>query len=228
VLAAPRKFSRRPRSHFRIFDAQALRRRGVVDLRGDFTLDALSPDGSQLYLIETRSRGGTRYAVRAYDVAGRRLLPDPIVDPAEADEPMRGSPISRAMSPDGRWAYTLYDGADGPHPFIHALDTERGRAKCIDLDDLARDASYGMVLRVRRDGGIHVRPIDGGASVLTVDPRSFAVREPRDAPPPAPAAAASEGGGPGWLWPAAGVVVLALLAALAVRAGGAPASRHST
>jgi hypothetical protein len=228
VLAAPREFSRRPRSHFTIFDAPALRRRAVVDLRGDFTLDALSPDGSRLYLIESQSRDGTRYAVRAYDVAARRLLPDPIVDPAEADEPMRGIPISRAMSPGGRWAYTLYDGGGGPHPFIHALDTERGRAKCIDLDDLDRDASYGMVLRVGRDGRIDVRPIDGVASALTVDPRSFAVREPRDAPAPAPApAAASEGGAPGWLWPAAGVVVLALLAALAVRAGGTPASRRS-
>jgi hypothetical protein len=222
VLAAPRDLSAHPRSRFTILDAPTLRGRTRVSLRGDFTLDAISPDGNRLYLIESQSRDGTRYAVRAYDVAERRLLPEPIVDPAEADEPMRGSPVSRAMSPDGRWAYTLYDGARGAHPFIHALDTQRGRAKCIDLDDLSQQDAYPMVLRVGRDGVVHVRPAGGGASVLTVDPRSFAVREPRDPAPPAAAAAS----GHGWVAPAVGAAILALLAALAMRVG-APALRRT-
>ena len=42
-------------------------------------------------------------------------LPEPIIDPPELDEAMRGMPITRAASPDGRFAYTLYDGA-GEHP----------------------------------------------------------------------------------------------------------------
>ena len=46
---------------------------------------------------------------------------------------MRGQPLTRATSPDGRWAYTLYDGA-GKEPFIHALDTSTRSARCIDLD----------------------------------------------------------------------------------------------
>jgi hypothetical protein len=224
VLAAPRDFSAHPRSRFTILDASRLRSRTSVSLRGDFTLDAISPDGNRLYLVESQSRDGTRYAVRAYDVAAGRLLPDPIVDPAEAEEPMRGNPVSRAMSLDGRWAYTLYDGAGGPHAFIHALDTQRGRAKCIDLDDLSQEDTYPMVLRVGHDGVVHVRPAGGGASVLTVDPRSFAVREPRDPAPPPPTAAT--GGGHGWFAPAVGVALLVLLAAFAVRAG-APALRRT-
>lgn len=112
-----------------------------VDLPGDFSFDAISPDGSTLYLIQRYlppSIGPnyiTNYRVRALDVASGRLLPRPIVDPEEPDERMQGLPITRAASPDGHWAYTLYDG-DGHEPFIHALDTVGRRAVCIDLPQL--------------------------------------------------------------------------------------------
>ena len=53
------------------------------------------------------------------------------------------------MSPDGRWAYTLYDG-NGKTPFIHALDTSRSTARCIDLDALAGNKYLsGMRLAMR-------------------------------------------------------------------------------
>ena len=45
---------------------------------------------------------------------------------------MAGYPMTREVSADGRWHYTLYNGTEG-HPFIHALDTTGPRAKCIDL-----------------------------------------------------------------------------------------------
>ena len=48
---------------------------------------------------------------------------------------MAGQPVAREMSPDGRWAYTLYGG--GEETFIHALDTEGETAVCIDLEDIA-------------------------------------------------------------------------------------------
>jgi len=73
---------------------------------------ALSPDGATLYLIQyTSRRDPTRYEVRAYDLPRDRLRPGAIVDPREPDERMRGFPITRSTSRDGRWAYTLYDGA---------------------------------------------------------------------------------------------------------------------
>ena len=73
---------------------------------------------------------------------------------------MGGMPLSRAVSPDGRFVYTLY-GAE--EPFIHALDTVGRTAKCIDLPQFAgQDISslrIGLVdgevrlMRRREDGG---------------------------------------------------------------------------
>ncbi len=214
VLATP-KFSMRPRtSTFTILDTETLRRHGTIRLRGDFTLDAISPDGSMLYLIEATSKSDiTRYAVRAYDVDARRLLPDPVVDPAEAEEPMRGLPIARASSPDGRWAYTLYDDSGGEHPFIHALDTEAATARCIDLDQLAgRDDYLAFSLKVGPGGTIEVRHIEHEQPMLLVDPASFAVREWAPAPK-------EDGGSGGWLIIAAGLALLALVATAAARFG---------
>jgi hypothetical protein len=62
---------------------------------------------------------------------------------------MTGMPLTRALSPDGRWAYTLYAG--GEEQFVHALDTARSRAYCIDLPGVpAEDA--GMLRLVARGG----------------------------------------------------------------------------
>lgn len=209
-----------PAGAFTILETGRLRRVGTIRLRGDFTLDAISPDGGMLYLIEATSRrDATRYAVRAYDVEAKRLLPDPVVDPAEADEPMRGLPLTRAYSPDGRWAYTLYDYSGGEHPFIHALDTETATAKCIDLDQLAgRDDYVAFSLHVGPSGAIEVRD-EATRPLLVVDPDSFAVSEPSR--PRAARPTADEGGG-GRLIVAAGLALLALLglAGARLRGGG--------
>jgi hypothetical protein len=223
VLAGPRSVFPRRRSGFAVLDARRLRPRFTFRLRGDFSLDAVSPDGHRVFLIEQTSRRDlTRYAVRAYDVATRRLDPRPVVDPAEADEPMRGSPIARASSADGRWAYTLYDG-NGTHPFIHALDTAQSRAKCIDLDQLAgREDLPGLGLTVDRHGAIGVHGPGAGRALLTVDPRSFAVRDPSAARPNAPRPARADDNGVPWL------PVLAVGAALlTLVAAGARAARRN-
>jgi hypothetical protein len=132
VLINPRK--RWPRKHttFAVVDARRMELRRHIQLRGDFSFDAISPDGRLVYLIEYLSpRDVTAYAVRAYDMRARRLFPQPVVDPSEPDEDMSGVPMSRVSDAEGRWAYTLYSGAK--HPFVHALDTERRTAVCIDL-----------------------------------------------------------------------------------------------
>jgi hypothetical protein len=222
VLAAPKFSLTRRTSTFTILDAERLRRHGTIRLRGDFTLDAISPDGAMLYLIEATSRSDiTRYAVRAYDVEARRLLPDPVVDPADADEPMRGLPVARASSFDGRWAYTLYDDSGGVHPFIHALDTETATARCIDLDQLAgRDDYPAFSLKVGPSGTIEVRHVEHEQPMLLVDPESFEVREPAQAAPPAqPAPAPAHDGASGWLIIAAGLALLALVSLAAARFG---------
>ena len=201
---------RRGRTDFTVLETKRLKRRSTFSLRGQFTLDALNQDGSLLYLIETRRE---RYVVRGYHVGARELLPGPIVDPSEP-EPMQGNPLTRAMSRDGRWAYTFYEGPE--HPFIHALDTQEATARCIDLDALAgRSDLLAIRLRVGPDGAIRVHHAEkGGEPLLVVDPKSFAVREPGR--PPAP-----EGRGGGWLIIVAGLGLLALVSRIASRARAA-------
>jgi hypothetical protein len=119
-------------THFAVLDVRRLRLQQTVTLRGAWSYDAISPDGSILYLIQYLPGQSLRYRVRAYDLATDRLIPQPIVDKREPG-PMVGTPVTRATSADGTWAYTLY-ASDGDHPFIHALDTRRRLAVCIDLE----------------------------------------------------------------------------------------------
>ncbi len=56
------------------------------------------------------------------------------------DRALSGLPISGASSPDGRWAYALYDG-DEHQPFLLALDTASGRVIRVDLPGLERLAA---------------------------------------------------------------------------------------
>jgi hypothetical protein len=153
-------------------------------LRGGYGFDAISPDASTMYLIhnffDRRRRGG--YEVRALDMATGRLRPGAIVDPAEPDERMQGSPVSRVAGVDGRWAYTLYAG--GEEIFLHALDTVRGRAVCVDLPQL-EDLREPFGLRLSLDeasGEIVVRSRDTkdapAGPLLRIDTKTFAVHQP--------------------------------------------------
>ncbi|HUC08167.1 MAG TPA: hypothetical protein VMR96_08755 [Solirubrobacterales bacterium] len=186
-----------------------------VKLRGHYAFDAISPDGSTIYLIHHFANLSgpayiTHYEVRAYDVKSDRLLPEPVVDPEEPQERMEGLPLYRTMSPDGRWAYTLYDG-NGKEPFIHALDTVAGQAVCVDLPqlaDLPRRFHYLLQLQVRAEGRqiVLLRRVPGPKptrALLSVDTRDFAVQRP------AAVATASSGIGP---WPP--IVALSAVALL--------------
>jgi hypothetical protein len=161
----------------------------VIRLTGDFSFDAISPDGTLLYLVQYLSpRDPTRYLVRLYDLDAGRLLPNPIIDPREVGDVMRGTPITRAGSPDGRWAYTLYDGA-GQHPFIHALDTVGRTARCIDLHGLTGfDRLSELRLELAPDGGtLSVVHPGSEQTHAVVDTQSWGVTEPRAPAPPRPA-----------------------------------------
>jgi hypothetical protein len=205
VLIEPRAAFPRTETTLKILDARGLRTRSVVRLEGDFSFDAVSPHGSSLYLVQYTSRTDpTRYRVRAYDVDLGRLLAAPVVDPHERGEQMRGSPLSRATSADGRWAYTLYDGAGGT-PFVHALDTVRRTARCIDLDAL-RGNRYLWQLRLKVDGSkLTVR--NGHETEAVVNLRTFSVGKPSETLL-------------GLGWPAALVAIL-VVAALAVSGAAA-------
>jgi hypothetical protein len=177
VLIEPRVSFPRPETTIAVIDARQLSARAIVTLHGDFSFDAVSPRGSLLYLIQyTSASDPTKYSVRAYDLAAGRLLTAPIIDPRERGEKMRGQPLTRATSAEGRWAYTLYDGA-GKEPFIHALDTSTRSARCIDLDALA--GTDLTRLRLKLDNSHHLLSVTRGSEpTLNVDLRSFRVRLP--------------------------------------------------
>jgi hypothetical protein len=177
VLIEPRQSFPRQETTLLVLNAPTLETRATVHLNGDFSFDAVSPDGQRLFLIQyTSPSDATRYLVRAYDIRSARLLSQPIVDPHERGDKMRGNPLSRATSSDGRWAYTLYDGAGGA-PFVHALDTVHTTARCIDLDQLVGLSLSRMRLRMDDNGGtVAIR--DGGRTLLDLDTRTFALAAP--------------------------------------------------
>jgi hypothetical protein len=183
VLIEPRVSFPRAWTTFAVLSVPALRRARTVRLRGDFSFDAISPHGRLLYLIQyVTPTDPTRYLVRAYDLVAGRLLGKPVVDPRDRGEKMRGSPVTRATSPDGRWAYTLYDGA-GAVPFVHALDTSRHTARCVDLDALAGTDVSGVRLRVAPNGDT-ITVENRGRPVLAIRTDGFRVVAPPLVGPP--------------------------------------------
>lgn len=157
----------------------------LVELTGDFTYDAWSPDGSLIYFIEHRQPAGSgKYVVRAYDRAAAALRPDAIADKRTQGEEMAGLPIERAAGRGGRSVATLYvphpSGAHGagheglgrPHgPFVHLLFADTASALCVDLPaEVGRGWALtvkGKVLRLSRPGVPRAYTIDLESGALT-------------------------------------------------------------
>ena len=125
-----------------LVDTQAGKLVKSIRLNGDFTLDAVSPRGTILYLLEYYQAGTSHYNVRAYDVNANQLLQNSIVDKNDLGDKMQGEALSRQMSEDGDMAYTLYINHVTNKAFIHILwltDTVNNYtpfpaiARCIDL-----------------------------------------------------------------------------------------------
>jgi hypothetical protein len=204
----------RERTTFAVVDTRTLRVRRTIALRGDFSFDAISPNGRVMYLIEYLSpKDFTEYAVRSYNMRTQRLYKRPVVDPNEAGEDMYGIPVSRVSSRDGRWHYTLYEARK--HPFVHALDTVGRTAVCIDIDGGVKsvwDASLsprGPRLDVVDQSGRTLAEIDTRTHEVVWErpPTQPAQANADEAPDPAPDANSS------WLPIAAPIAALLLLAA---------------
>jgi hypothetical protein len=139
-----------------------------LNLRGQFAFQAISPNGSKLYLrhYRTRDRGSSHdrrsddFDLWALDTGNGGLAPRPLVV-SNSGRPLEGLPISAATSPDGRWAYGLYDG-DMHRPFLLALDTVTGRVLRVDLPGLGR-LRNPYLLKLR---------LDSAGRRLAVYPRS--------------------------------------------------------
>jgi hypothetical protein len=145
-------------TRFAVLSTKTLRKSRVLALRGSWAYDAISPDGSKMFLIEYLATGqNPHYRVRSIDLQSGSLDPKLIVDRREDEVLMRGQPVTRVASRDGSWAYTLY--ARPKHgPFVHALDTARGEAYCVDLPVRLRQLEQmALRLRITVDGALEVR-----------------------------------------------------------------------
>jgi hypothetical protein len=213
-------------TRFLVLNATTLRVRDRVTLRGDYSFDAISPDGSLMFLIEHPIPGGlANYLVRAYDLQRDRMLRRVIREEGEPSAVMNGIALTRATTADGAWAYTLYDEGRG-RMFVHALDTVRGRAHCIDLP---RAAGGGVMQLDLSADWSRLDVLVDGEGLARINTATFAISQP-----PAPAAVAavfppvnhsapavSGSGRVKWLLAAAAALAVAGIATLVARRRGA-------
>jgi|RhiMetdeSRZDD1v2_1073273.scaffolds.fasta_scaffold67185_1 hypothetical protein len=171
VLASPGRVE--GTSRFAVISTPSLELRRMITLRGSWSFDALSPDGRKLYLVEYASTGRPTYRVRSYDLVRGTLLREAVIDPRRGGRAMTGLPVTRAFGPGGVWAYTLYQ-KPGGFPFVHALDTVRGQALCIELP---WKGNQGRLFDVRMHvrGRALVLNTHTGTHLATIDTREFVV-----------------------------------------------------
>ena len=175
-------------STFQIVDPKTLGYE-IIWVRGDFSFDAISPDARRLYLIQHVSATNlNRYLVREYDLYRDRLLPGAIADRAQRGWVMQGTPVARTASASGRFVYTLYQNPGG-YPFVHALDTMRGRAHCIGLPWRGDQSIFGTMQLSLRDAGRTLAldvPWDTPSRPATLPSFRIDTRSYRLMPPPGP------------------------------------------
>jgi hypothetical protein len=141
-------YLRHPRGPGQPRPQHAVRR---LNLPGYFAFQAISPNGSKLYLrhYRTHGPGSDDFDVRVLGARDGRLERQPAAPNKDA-RPLSGLPISATRSPDGRWAFALYDG-DKRTPFLFALDTVTGRLIRVDLPGLEHLVGDPYWLQLRLD-----------------------------------------------------------------------------
>jgi hypothetical protein len=149
----------------------------IVTLTGAFEYDTLSPDGRILYVVQhLDGKAGGHYQVRAVDVSTGVMRDAVIVDKANPNETMAGSPVAQVRL-SGGLVLTLYRGPE--HPFIHALNSTEAWAVCIDLpaggaDDAAAGLEWGLTASA--DGSAVFAVNSSLGLAVDVDPAGLAVR----------------------------------------------------
>jgi hypothetical protein len=171
------QFTPDTKTTFAVLGTRSLREKQRFELPGLWAFDALSPDGSTIFAVRYLSPSAPdRYEVRAIDARTGTVAAGAIVDKREPDEEMRGQPLSRTTDVAGRWAYTLYGKPDGTG-FVHALDTVKRAAACIDLPwHGVQDALWGVRMSVDRGGTTLTLHQQGRGRLAVVDLKGLAVR----------------------------------------------------
>ena len=171
VLASPQG---QKSTRFLLLESGTFKVLARARLRGTWSFDALSPDGSTMFLIQYLGQPfavNQPYAVRALNWDTGRLYPGSIVDRREPDEKMNGMPVTRTGTANG-WAYTLYQ-RPGKRPFVHALDTVHRRAFCVDLPWRHSDQWISSVKLRVRGGTLELR--NGGRTIARMDRKTLAL-----------------------------------------------------
>jgi len=138
-------------SSFAVIDTALLKLVATVEVPGAFTYDAVSDDGSSLYLTERIGAETARnlgvnaaysYRVRVYDVPSAKLSETLVVDVKLASQTtennaatrldgiMNGIYQSSVPSRDGLWNFSFYYNPSRG-PFIHVLHLNSRNAFCI-------------------------------------------------------------------------------------------------
>jgi len=117
-----------------LVDTQAGKLAKTIQLPGDYDLDAISPDGNKVFVLEQIDQAG-HYHVRLYNVSENQLAQGYITDKVAPRENMYGAALTRQMASDGTIAYTLYTNTTQNKAFVHILPlaSDIYIARCIDL-----------------------------------------------------------------------------------------------
>jgi hypothetical protein len=167
-------------SSFVVIGTKDLVPRQTIKLKGTFGFDALSPDGSKLYLIQhTSTQDIQHYIVRAYNLKTHKLLKGRVADKAQKSWVMQGWAVDRVTTSDGRWAYTLYTNPGG-YPFVHALDTVRGVAHCIGVPWRGdQNEPWNMRLALNDDGRSLAVNQKYGGTFVSIDVSNWKISYPK-------------------------------------------------
>lgn len=180
------------RSRLVVLDTAFTQKLKQIELDGNFTFDALSNDGTSLYLIETLPENPTNtpgigYKVRLYNLATGRLEPGVVVDKTAIAQTMSGVRQSALPSPDGQWVYSLYLNEAGG-PFIHMLNLNGRFAICVFLPKTGKEDWEKQLLwslAQSRDGK-HLYAVNGALGIVAdVDPAQLRIRRTGAFPIPA-------------------------------------------
>ena len=91
-----------PKTQFLLLRTDDLSKVGQFTLNGTFGFDALSPDGTMMYLIQHSTvQDIEHYVVRAYNLSTHTLLPNRIADKTQKSWVMQGWAVARTTSATG-------------------------------------------------------------------------------------------------------------------------------
>lgn len=163
-------------TRFAVLSTATLRLKKALTLPGLWAYDALSPNGRTLYATQYLGTGANaRYNVRSVSLVTGKPVGGAIIDRREPDEEMNGAPYARTRSANGAWAYTLYAKPNGTG-FVHALDTAKRRAFCVDLPWRTSFQRLAAVrLSLADDGRTLALAKPGGNRLAVVNTTTFKV-----------------------------------------------------